>query len=296
LAVDRLAAYVDSVPDRAVEVHLASHSAGSIFLAALLHRLVEAEVPVASLSLLAPAVTVDTFGAEVLPHLESGTVPRFVSFGLTDRRELDDVCGYKGQAIYQKSLLYLVSRALDRPGTRRSAEGSPKDVAEVPLLGMERFHDAPVGGGRTLRQALDALDDADLVWAPTGRPPGSRTDADSHGDLDDDAPTMTSVLIRILGHRGEPTDRMAYSANAALLDPEDAQDGSPDAAPPDSGETAEARDAGAVPVTRTAAPQPDDVEVPEVSEGRHPEERVAPRSTSGVMDALLRDGWEPSDP
>jgi hypothetical protein len=100
------------------------------------------------------------------------------------------------------------------------------------------------------------------------------------------------VLLRILGHGGEPTERMAYAPNAPLLDPEDAVD----AAPPGSGQTAEVRDAGAVPVSRTAAPQPDDVEVPEVREGRLPEEWVAPRSSSGVMDALLRDGWEPSGP
>ena len=293
LAVDRLAAYVASFPERAVEVHLVGHSAGSIFLSALLQRLVEARVPVASISFLAPAITVDAFAEEVLPHLVSGTVPRFVSFGLTDRRELDDVCGAKGRAIYQKSLLYLVSRALERPGNpQRSGEGWPKDVAEVPLLGMERFRNAPVPGEKTLGEALSALADAELVWAPSGQPPGSRTDADAHGDLDDDAPTMTSVLLRILGHRGEPTERMAYSANTALRDPE----GDPDSAPPGSGQTAEVRDAGAVPVTRTAAPQPDDVEVPEVREGRLPEERVAPRSTSGVMDALLRDGWEPSGP
>jgi hypothetical protein len=249
---------------------------------------------VTSLSFLAPALTVDAFAGEVLPHLLSRKVPRFVSFGLTDRRELDDVCAVRGRAIYQKSLLYLVSRALERPGNaQRSEHGWPKDVAEVPLLGMERFQDTRVPGGTTLREALDSLQNgAELVWAPTGQPPGSRTDADSHGDLDDDAPTMTSVLTRILGHSGEPAGRMGYAANTALLDPADAVD----PPPPDAGQTAEARDAGAVPVTRTAAPQPDDVEVPDVGEGRLPEEKVAPRSTSGVMDALMRDGWEPSGP
>ena len=293
LAVDRLATYVGTVPRRAVEVHLVGHSAGSIFLATMLQRLVDARVPVTSVSFLAPAISVDAFAAEVLPHLSGRSAPRFVSFGLSDRRELDDVCAVGGRAIYQKSLLYLVSRALERPGNpQRSRRGWPSDVAEVPLVGMERFQDAPVPGGTTLGKALARSRDAELVWAPTGQPPGSRTDADSHGDLDDDAPTMTSVLTRILGHPEEPTDRMVYAANTALLDPDDARD----SVPPGSGETAEAHDAGDVPVTRTAAPQPDDVEVPEVGEGRPPEERVAPFSTSGVMDALLRDGWEPSRP
>jgi hypothetical protein len=288
LAVDRLATYVAAAPKGSVEVHLVGHSAGSIFLAAMLQRLVDATVPVASISFLAPAITVDAFADEVLPHLSSRTGPRFVTFGLSDRRELDDICGVKGKAIYQKSLLYLVSRALERPGNpKRSRSGWPKDVAEVPLLGMQRFQDAPLAKGATLRKALASVR-GELVWAPTGQPPGSRTDADSHGDFDDDAPTMTSVMTRILGHPAEPTERMVYAANTALLDPADALD----APPPSAGLTVDARDAGAAPVTRTAAPQPQDVEVPEVRQGRPPEEKVAPRTSSGVMDALLREGWE----
>jgi hypothetical protein len=99
---------------------------------------------------------------------------------------------------------------------------------------------------------------------------------------------MTSVLTRILGHPAEPDERMVYAPNTALLDPADALD----VPPPTAGEVAEARGAGAVPVTTTAAPQPRDVTVPEVGHGRLPEEKVAPRSGSGVMDALLREGWE----
>ena len=291
LAVDRLAAYLAEAPEGSVEVHLVGHSAGSLFLAAMLQRLVDARVPVASISLLAPSLTLDAFAEEVLPHLRSRAVRRFVSFGLADRRELDDACEAKGTAIYHKSLLYLVSRALERPGNpRRTRRGwPPKDVAEVPLLGMERFLDEPVDGA-PLATTLSRLPDADLVWAPHGQPPGSRSDADSHGDFDDDAPTMTSVLTRILGHPDEPAERMVYAADAALLDPADALDHPP----PTAGETADVRDAGVVPVTRTAAPQPPDVDVPEVRQGRLPEEKVAPRSTSGVMDALLRDGWEPA--
>ena len=295
LAVSRLAAYVAQAPPGSVEVHLVGHSAGAIFLAAMLQRLVDARVPVASASFLAPALTHDAFAEEVLPHLRSRAVARFASFGLTDRRELDDVCGVKGRAIYHKSLLYLVSRALERPGNpRRTGRGwPPKDVAEVPLLGMQRFADVPVDGV-PLSRALSRLRDADLVWAPTGQPPGSRTDSAGHGDFDDDAPTMTSVLTRILGHPDEPTPRMVYAPNTALLDPADALDRNLGRTTPTAGETADVEDAGVVPVTRTAAPQPPGVEVPDVGEGRLPEESVAPRSTSEVLDALLRDGWEPA--
>ena len=58
-------------------------------------------------------------------------IQRFTAFGLNPARELDDVCGAGGLAIYRKSLLYLVSRAFERPT-------EPIDL-EVPLVGMAHF-------------------------------------------------------------------------------------------------------------------------------------------------------------
>ena len=48
---------------------MVGHSAGAIFHAALLQRLVEVGVPVASMALLAPALRVDEFERLVLPQL-----------------------------------------------------------------------------------------------------------------------------------------------------------------------------------------------------------------------------------
>src|SRR5215203_1329942 len=147
LTVLRLAEYVRQHQDEQVLVHLVGHSAGAIFHAALLQRLVEAGVPVASMALLAPALRVDDFETQVLGHLGSnGPVRRFAVFNLSDRRELDDACGAGDVDVYHKSLLYLVSRAL---------EARPSSQNEMPLLGMERFFDRPPDGG-SLRRRIEA--------------------------------------------------------------------------------------------------------------------------------------------
>jgi hypothetical protein len=282
LTADRLAAYVRSVPDADVQVHLVGHSAGSIFLAALLEQLVGRGVPVTSIAFLAPALRVDTFAQQVLPRLRDGTVVRFASYGLSDQLELDDACGAKGINVYQKSLLYLVARALERTSGGQS---------EVPLLGVQRFCDTTVAGG-TLRAVLKGLPDADLVWSPSSGAPAQRSSAKTHGAFDDDTATMTSVLVRMLQRGGEPTKRMTFTPNAPLLDAEPTP--VPAQAPADT--VAESYDAGSVPVTRMAAPQPGDVQVPATGEERLPEEQLAPRASSPVLDALRRHDWRPVTP
>ena len=124
---------------------------------------------------------------DVLPHLRSKRVSRFASFGLNAERELNDVCGAGGLAVYQKSLLYLVSNALERP-----TSGS----GDVPLVGMARFANTTVAG-TTLADAIKSVDGL-LVWSPAERPPSARSDSTSHGGFDDDSPTMTSVMLRVL--------------------------------------------------------------------------------------------------
>lgn len=187
LIAEKLAGYRADHPD--VEVHLVGHSAGSIFLAGLIDRLVDRKIPVTSLTYLAAAIRTDTWLAQVFPHLANGDVARFTAFGMSPSRELDDICGAGGFAVYHKSLLYLVSRAFERPT-------SPDDT-EVPILGMAHFADQPIGG-TSLTQAIATLHDARLAWSPSIDPTDSRSDSSSHGGFDDDNPTMTSVLLRIL--------------------------------------------------------------------------------------------------
>lgn len=198
LLVHRLRQYADSV-DGQLDVHLVGHSAGAIFTAHLLARLVEAGLQIASISWLAPASRVDAFEELVLPRLRDGAVARFASFGLSDSMELDDVIGTGRLTVYQKSILFLVSRALEKS---RAGHG-----AEVPLLGMQRHVTGAVA-------AAFAVPGAELVWSPCESPSRNRCSARTHGGMDTDVSTMTSVLLRILGG-AEPTPENIFRPYAS---------------------------------------------------------------------------------
>jgi len=212
--VSRLRKYLSqqTAAGESVEVHLVGHSAGSIFLAPLIGRLQDSEIQVASLSYLAPAIRIDKWMREVLPHLEAGQVAKFTSFGLSEKRELDDVCGVGGRDFYFKSLLYLVSRALERrPKVRQRNER-----VDVPLAGLKHHMNVEVTGGETYAEAVERVD-GELLWSPQAGDIGSNTDSRSHGGFDDDAATMTSVLVRILA-RVPPDHLITYVPNQPLLD------------------------------------------------------------------------------
>jgi hypothetical protein len=283
LTVLRLAEYVRQHPHEQVLVHMVGHSAGAIFHAALLQRLVEVGVPVASMALLAPALRVDEFERVVLPQLGRGRgVQRFAVFNLSDRRELDDVCAAGGVNAYHKSLLYLVSRAL---------EGRASGQSEAPLLGMAKFFDRPLGRG-TLQGEIRARG-GDCVFSPAAVPDNSRSDATSHGGFAGDTRTMTSVVMRVLG-RSTPAPENNYQPNAALAETEPATPAAalprqPDAAP--AMVAAELHEPGEQPLAETAEPQTEQPTAPSAPAALDPEVAVAPRSGSAVVDVLLADGW-----
>ncbi|MFN3544082.1 MAG: C1 family peptidase [Thiobacillus sp.] len=103
-----------------LEIHLAGHSAGAIVLGHLL-PLLDKQLDLASLTLFAPACTVDFANRHYGAAFQSGKlVPGSVHVDIMDdERERADTVGP-----YGKSLLYLVSRALE---TRH----------KTPILGME---------------------------------------------------------------------------------------------------------------------------------------------------------------
>jgi len=302
LTITRLRRYVDQHGADDVRIHLVGHSAGAIFLASLVQRLAEAKLRAESLTLLAPAIRVDEFAKRMLPHVgPDRTVARFATFAMSDQRELNDRCGKGRISIYQKSLLYLVSRAFER-----AAAG---DVGgEVRLLGMEKFFDRPadVLGGQTLRGAIAQAGGA-CVFSRSAAPAECRSDATTHGGFDDDAPTMTSVVMRVLGVR-EPTAVNDYVPNAALNPLAGAPAGAAPSTPAAAGTRrarAPRRGAGepVVPVATTRAPGAPSVEeaaepqlrrpvVPPSGAGVLPEVAVAPLSGSSVVDMLIADGWE----
>ncbi len=276
LTVAKLKEHLAQAPKRPTEVHLVGHSAGSIFLVGLIERLVAAKIPIASLTYLAAALRTDTWVERVLPHLQSGAIRKFTTFGLDPVRELDDVTGGKEVALYHKSLLYLVSRALE----------PTREETEIPLVGMAHCAKTKVKG-TTFEGALKKVGGT-AVWSPDAAGPNSRSDAAAHGAFDDDSATMTSVLLRIIdqntvkqGNEYAPHRPPPRSGARLASEPTELEDQPPEIV------TAE--------VTGTAA-----AGSPAVSEKQHTPattRSAARRGTRGsgtdgtVLDALVRAGW-----
>ncbi|WP_051362147.1 C1 family peptidase [Solimonas soli] len=118
-----------------LRLHLVGHSAGSILLGHLLQRLNGLDaagggLAVRSCSLYAAACSVRFAVQRYLAADDSGLLPlrNLFLYHLSDRNEKADALPSPKAPAYGKSLLYLVSRALD-------------DVRKMPLLGMERALD-----------------------------------------------------------------------------------------------------------------------------------------------------------
>jgi hypothetical protein len=110
-----------------VEVHLIGHSAGSIALGEFLGQLGGNGLKAATVSLYPPACTVDFALRTYLPAALNKVIdPKKVVFDiLSNANERADTVGPTDRlGIYGKSLLYLVSRALE-------------PAHKTPLLGME---------------------------------------------------------------------------------------------------------------------------------------------------------------
>ncbi|MEO6117863.1 MAG: C1 family peptidase, partial [Methylotenera sp.] len=169
-----------------LEIHLVGHSAGSIFHSGIIKLLTAAKVQIKTCTLWAPACTVDLFKSSYLPAIENQIIQKFAIFVLKDAIEQDDNCA----KIYNKSLLYLVSNAFEKiwriPGFR---DGEP-------ILGMEKF----ISADPTLNKLIKNKT-IDLVMTPNDFPVGhpNSSTAKSHGDFDDDIPTVKATLMRILG-------------------------------------------------------------------------------------------------
>lgn len=134
----------------------------------------------------------------------------------------------------------------------------------------------------------------ELVWAPSGAPARSRSDAVTHGGFDDDSPTPTSVLLlRVLNRTS--SDRTTTYRPLTLLARPDPPGADPAAtAAPEHLETVDVEPADTVPVSHTAPPRGTIAAAPVPrSEGESPEVRVAPRSSSTVMDVLMGQAWRP---
>lgn len=164
--------------DKPKKIHLVGHSTGMILLSYLLHRLSKQapQLQIHTVSLLAPAGTVDLFSNVLQPFLKAPfpdfRISEMTLYNLNRRLEKDDDVG----KVYNKSLLYLVSRAFE--------EELPEKI-----LGMAKYSET------VERRKLSRLN----IHYSDGNVPGARISAStSHGGFDNDALTMNHILRRIL--------------------------------------------------------------------------------------------------
>ncbi len=195
------------------ELHMVSHSAGSIIHSRLAEYLTQqGEITngplrgvqglnqkIESLTLWAPACEVALFDQAYRPGIQSQNIKRCAIYLLTDKAEKDDNCAN----IYNKSLLYLVSNAFEE---RTRIPVIRNDGAAI--LGMEKF--------------LPKLPtNVEVVHAPNMVDPATRngrmaSDAHSHGGFDDDDHTLQSTLRRILGSPADPGEFQFKSSSSKL--------------------------------------------------------------------------------
>ncbi len=195
---------------KTLELHLVGHSAGSILLGHLLDRLAPdgkiSVVPASSCELYAAACSSGFAVQHYLGADRAGVLPlnRLHLHALSDANERADGLPNASNRIYGKSLLYLVSRALD-------------DVRKQPLLGMQRALIAqdpawvdrqwalPAGATvnpdvSTWIKAWPAGDLLHLVSTPKVRNTKAQGQIDAaHGSFDNDIETLTGTLQRIKG-------------------------------------------------------------------------------------------------
>lgn len=209
------------------EIHVIGHSAGSIFLGPVVELLTTRKgqairrgdrtigeglgQTISSCTMWAPACTTQFFKDHYLPGIRSEAIERFRLFTLTDEAERDDHCS----GIYHKSLLYLVSHALER--TPRVPFIHPNGT---PLLGLER----DVRDDDELRAVFENQDPASALggavsWvrAPNRANPkeGAGSRSSHHGDFDDDDATVKAALSVMLGSELAVPATVAFSRSVA---------------------------------------------------------------------------------
>ncbi len=166
------------------KVHLVGHSTGGILHAHLIEALAaqQTALRIASVSLMAPAATVELFKSAYLPRLAAGSfgADAMHVYNLTDAVEQDDNVA----EIYRKSLLYLVSRSFEEN----------IDPPES-ILGMQRY-------SKELEQLRP---DRLFFHYSDGRATArARTASASHGGFDNDPATMNDILKTVLDKPGAP--------------------------------------------------------------------------------------------
>jgi hypothetical protein len=162
----------------ALSLHAASHSAGAQFHSHFIPAVVGPGPGFDSCSLLVPALTTDEYKSTLRPLVGAG-IASTALFGMKEAVARADNCF----GLYRKSLLYLVSGALEpQRGTA--------------ILGLQQSLLADT----QLRTLFSGGPRAEAIWSVTDTGPlRSRSSATSHASFHRDAPTMDSVVRRVTG-------------------------------------------------------------------------------------------------
>jgi len=171
-----------------IELHAIGHSAGSVFHSHYIPRSTVSGNPYfQTTSFMAPAVTVETF-MQNLTSLGNGKsvlkkeVGDLTIFTMTKDYEQQDDC----KEIYRQSLLYLIYHALE-----------PQD--KTPLLGLEESIRADARLVEMFGLAAQPRTGNEIVWSKSLVSSGrSASQAIHHGDFSSDAPSLNSILRRVL--------------------------------------------------------------------------------------------------
>lgn len=187
--------------DRPVRLLFVGHSAGCVLACELLAR--TGPLPdnvIVDFVFLAPAVRMDR-AAAVLGAARS-RLGNLRIFTMKDEREKEDALdGVLPVTIYPRSLLYLISGALER-------DESGDSWVDAPLLGLQRHltglpDEHLTRAERAARAAIATLLDAAparVVFSGSNAGDGLNTQSRSHGGFDEDPPTLAS--IRHIAMRG----------------------------------------------------------------------------------------------
>lgn len=167
--------FAAALKDTGIDIHLAGHSTGAVVLGHLLGALDKLDQPglISSCNLMAPACTIEFYNKHYKFRLKKdgkkSTVylPKLTIYNLNDDLELDDNVVYA----YRKSLLYLVSRALERK-------------PEKPVLGMQKYSKKLAGPN---------------IFYSNGKK--GVTKSTSHGGFDNDPDTLNHMMKTILGRK-----------------------------------------------------------------------------------------------
>ena len=166
----------------AVTLHAAGHSAGAVFHGEFVPAAIAQGLSFPTVSLLAPAIRVDTFTRTLAPTVGAG-VDALTVYTMRRDLELRDTCALGPLTLYHHSLLYLIRAALE-------------DAPDTPILGLQESLQ-----GDPATAALFGGPAATVVLSTTapGAPVDARSISTSHGGFDDDPATMESVARRVTG-------------------------------------------------------------------------------------------------